>query len=400
MQRFIKVAFLVLFLAYYVDWLSFVTWSVWIVEIVTGVSDMCFPANPTLVKLFGAIEDRDLNRKVKIPATLMPEMRAEDYSFEALEVLSQNWRQPVVVRGLFRDTPAISLWQDPDYLINKAFFSNDTSVIQNGTIVNHYARICNGGEKLSGDFSKEQPFDATLKRILSGQSLETVVFPPASRSQRLRNAPLEVAWNKIIDQDLDLKRIGGTFAEGVSKTVLTQMFLGGGVPENSSTPTIGTGWHCDICNNFVVQVSGVKRWIMVDPIYSIYMRPTMRNGKTAVVGAHDSAATETIPYFPHYVVDLHPGDFLYNPEFYWHSIENHAVGPYSFGLVSRQCHLARNFKSSGIFTSLMILNHFVAGIYDPEARQRVWSAISGKSLMKPEEGIKVPTNLNSGGYTS
>jgi len=399
MQGFIKVALLVAVLAYYVDWLSIVAWTVWCVEVTIGVADKCFPFNPTLVKLFGMIEERDLNQKVKIPATLMAEIQAEDYSFEALEILSQNWRQPVVVRGLFKNSAACAKWADADYLINQAFFSNDTSVIENGTIANHYARVCGTG-KLTGVFSKEQPFDQTLRRILAGDSLETVVFPPASRSQRIRNAPLELAWNKILNEDLDLERIGGSFLGGATTTALTQMFLGGSVPEDSPTPTVGTGWHCDICNNFIVQVVGVKRWIMVDPIYSVYMRPTMVNGKTAIAGAHVSIAKETLPYFPHHIVDLHPGDMLYNPEWYWHSIENRPVGPYSFGLVSRQCHIKRNFKSNAIFTSMITLNHIIAGIYDPEARQRLWAALSAQSLMKPEEGIHVTKDVNSGGYAS
>jgi len=198
----------------------------------------------------------------------MPEIQAADYSFEALRVLSQNWKQPVVVRGLFTTTTAIQKWNDSEYLINKVFFSNDTSVIQNGTLVHSFDRVCNNGKPFETEFSKEQPFDGTLRRILTGDSIETIVFPPASRSQRFRNAPLEAAFNALVDQDLDLRRIGGTFEDGIKNTVLTQMFLGSGVPENSSVPTLGTGWHCDICNNFIVQIAGVKKWIMVDPIYS------------------------------------------------------------------------------------------------------------------------------------
>jgi len=129
------------------------------------------------------------------------------------------------------------------------------------------------------------------------------------------------------------------------------------------------------------------------------MRPTMNNGKTAIAGGHFTLTTENLPHFQHYVVDLHPGDFLYNPEWYWHSIENQPVSPYSFGLVSRQCNVARNFKSNSIFTTVILLNHFIAGIYDPEARQRVWSAITGSTLMRPEDAVVVPKDRESGGYT-
>jgi hypothetical protein len=395
----IKAALLILALAYFIDWLCVATWTLWIFETAFAVSDHCFTNNPWLVKMFSAVEDRDLNRAVKIPPTLMAEIQAKDYSFEALRLLSQDWKQPVVVRGLFSTTSAIQRWSDAEYLIGKVFGQNETSVIYNGTLAHTYERVCPNGRHFTTGFSREYPFDQALRGIMSGSSTETIVFPPASRSKRVRNAPLEQVFNRLVDEDLELHRIGGTFATGISNTALTQMFIGG-YAENSEAPIIGTGWHCDICNNFVVQITGVKRWIMVDPVYSLYMRPTMNNGKTAIAGGHISVTEQNLPYFPHHVVDLHPGDFLYNPEWYWHSIENQANGPFSFGLVSRQCHIKRNFKSNSIFTTMILLNHFVAGIYDPEARQRVWSALTGSSLMKPEEGVVVPKDRESGGYFS
>jgi len=300
-----------------------------------------------------------------------------------------------VVRGLFKNTSAVTRWGNPDYLVSKVFGSNSTSTIYNGTIVHHCERTC---QPTGQEFSREKPYDETIRGILSGDSTETIVFPPASRSKRLRNQPLEGVFNRLVDQELDLPRIGSNFANGVASTVLTQMFIGAATP-NSSVPTIGTGWHGDICNNWIVQIAGVKRWIMVDPKYSIYMRPTMLTGKTAIVGGACSLMDETLPYFPHYSVDLHPGDFLYNPEWYWHSIENLPTEDvYSFGLVSRQCDILRNFKSNSIFTSMILLNHAFAGIYDPEARQRVWSAITGKTLMKPESAVFVEKAQESGGY--
>jgi len=270
-------------------------------------------------------------------------------------------------------------------------------VIQNGTVAYAYVRTCDN-KTFQTEYSKEQRFDETLRRIMTQESTETVVFPPASRSKRYRNAPLESAFNKMVDRELDLRRIGGDFARGTQSTVLTQMFLGGGVPENSSTPVIGTGWHCDICNNFVVEISGVKRWIMVDPKYSAYMRPTMTNGKTAIAGGHISAATENLPYLPRHVIDLYPGDFMYNPEWYWHSIENQPSEPFAFGLVSRQCHMRRNFRGNSIFTSLILLNHAVAALYDPEARQRTYAVLTGSTLMHPDEAVVVPKHAESGGY--
>jgi len=285
-------------------------------------------------------------------------------------------------------------WRDPDYF-SRIFGANETSVIQNGTIAATYERVCVTPADTS--FSREQAFNETLKSIQAG-STETIVFPPASRSKRFRNPPLEAAFNELVEHDLELPRIGGDFSQGAKSTVLTQVFLGGSA-RNPTDPVIGTGWHCDICNNFIVQISGTKRWIMVDSIYSGYMRPTMNTGKTAIAGGHISLR-DNLPYLPHHVIDLQPGDFLYNPEWYWHSIENINNGdPYAFGLVSRQCHFARNFRKNTIFTTLILVNHAVAATYDPEARQRFLSAIFGTTLMRPEDAVHVAGKAESGGYT-
>ena len=383
-----------------VDFLEMLTWAVWSGSLLMQQAHRCYYKNPLFVRLFTMIEKRDLDKSVRIPATPVVEIQAKDYSVKALEMLSRDWTQPVIVRGLFADSPAMKKWVDADYLISKTFGSNLTSVIHNGTIIKHYEMVC-GDEEQAETFSEYKPFDQAIRRIMTG-STETIVYPPASRSKRVREKQLEEKWNAMVKEDLDLGRIGPMFAGNARSTVLTQMFLGGGVDISGKTtvPVIGTGWHGDVCNNFVVQISGVKKWIMVDPKYSKYMRPTMRNGKTAIVGGHLSIEEETMPHFPHHEFLLHPGDFLYNPEWYWHSIQNLPTGPFAFGLVSRQCHVIRNLKQASVFTSMVTANHIFSAIFDVEARMRLWALLSGESLMQPEKALNVDTTIEAkNGYT-
>eukprot|EP01038_Epipyxis_sp_PR26KG_P009011 gene9011-12153_t len=381
---------------YFFDYQSAFTWAIWSTTVVLERIDRCYFKNPFMVQLFSALEDRDLDKTNKIPATPVTIIEASDYSFKALEVLSKGWTQPVLVRGLFKDAAALKDWSNPNYLISKTFGNNSVSVIHNGTIAKHYDMVC-GPQSDAEVFSEYKPFDETIRRIAYNKSLETIVYPPASRSKRIRDKEVEPKWNDMVKNDLDLARIGKVFEDQARSTVLTQMFLGGGAPSKSAEgvvqddipPTIGTGWHGDVCNNFVVQVTGVKKWIMVDPKYSAYMRPTMKAGKAAIVGAHLSFQEETLPYIPHHEFFIHPGDFLYNPEWYWHSIQNLPESPYALGLVSRQCHLGRNFKQSLVFSSLVVINHARAMIFDVEARMRIAGMIFGESLMQPDKAVNV-----------
>lgn len=377
---------------------SFV-WTYWSINTIFNNVDICYTKNPFIKSLFSYIEDRDLHKKVKIDPTVPVEINSKDYSFDKLQLLSNDWRQPVIVRGLFLDSNAVSNWNDSNYLVDNIFHANLTSVISDSKISAHYDRICSD-DKTEGAFSEYKPFDEIINSIKKG-SIDTVVFPPASRSQRVRNIPLEDTFNKFVDKDLDLNRIGGTFeGGGINTTVLTQMFLGGGNSFDDKSKIFGTGWHGDICNNFVVQITGVKKWLMVDTKYVKYLRPTMRNGKTAIVGAHISFETETMPYIPHHIFELYPGDMLYVPEFYYHSIHNSDVKPYAIGLISRQCNIRRNLRASIAFTSLILINHIVAGIFDKEARVRLLGAIFGKSLMSKDTYYASKQMSSNDGYTN
>ena len=400
MTVFLFSSFVVFLSIKYFDFLAAFTWSVWIFSVIVEQQDRCFFRNPFLAKLFTTIEESQLDKASKIPATPVKIIEAKDYSLRALEVLSNSWTQPVIVRGLFNEAPALKKWTNPDYLISRTFGKSTVSVIHNGTIAKHYDMVC-GTPSDAETFSEYKEFDRTIRNIANG-SIETIVFPPASRSKRIREREVEEKWNEMVKEDIDLSKIGSMFDQQARSTILTQMFLGGGVSPDSAekAPVIGTGWHGDICNNFVVQISGVKKWVMIDPKYSKYLRPVMRAGKTAIVGAHLSIETDTLPYLPHHEFLLYPGDMLYNPEWYWHSIHNLPEGPYAFGLVSRQCHLVRNFRQSFLFTSLVIANHAKAMIFDVEARMRIMGLLFGTSLMRPEEGVNVAAqNEVRGGYT-
>ena len=90
---------------------------------------------------------------------------------------------------------------------------------------------------------------------------KTLVIPPASRSDRVADPLLDKALGKLVDADLDLPRIGGSWHRGIANSALLQLWVGAG----DEQATQGTGLHCDICNNFIVQLHGQKIWEFVHP---------------------------------------------------------------------------------------------------------------------------------------
>jgi len=359
--------------AVYVDWLAFFAWSLWSFQIMTWNWDACPANNHFITGLFKRIEQRDLDFSRVVEPTPLLSIPKEEYSYERLEQVSQGFTLPVVVRGLFKDIDAVKLWT-PDFLAD-AMGDHEVNTIQNGSIARHHEMVCS--PKFS-DWAKQEPVNQVLREMKYPNCIKTVVYPPASRSKRVREQDMEKLFNSIVSRDIPLSRIGGGFATGLKNTALTQLFAGNGVEGLD----VGSGWHCDICNNFVVQVAGYKEWTFIHPKYSKYLRPSMRPGKGAIAGSDSvNIIRETVPYLPKQQVVLEAGDFLYNPDWLWHQVYNPAGTGFTMGVVSRECHFARSMRENFIFTSLIMGQHLVLSLSDPEAFIRLKSGILGTSMM-------------------
>jgi hypothetical protein len=369
----LAVAFQVLFSKY------FVTWSVWIVLVQTGRLDLCFARNEWLASWFQKAEN-ELDHSHVIPWKPLPELPLDQYSWERLLEFSDNWRRPVMVRGLFANISALEKWT-PQYLA-AMMKAGQVNVLRNNTIQYGFDRQCKDRKTIDGPYATLRPFNETMKRILEENSPESIILPPASRAGRASvqtgvDDPIEEMWDLLVTRDMDLGRLGGNFAamreQGKKNIVVTQMFAGLG----SKDMSLGSDWHCDICNNFIVQVSGRKRWYFVPSKDSIYMRPVMTTGKTAIAAGSRGIDDHTIPFLTEkYAVDINPGDFMYNPEWYWHKVENYEG--YGMGIVSRECHAFRNFRQNSIFSSMILMNHLKEAITgDPEARKRILGMFLG-----------------------
>ena len=158
-----------------------------------------------------------------------------------------------------------------------------------------------------------QPFGSAFTEIEkynpnSSTVAKTIVVPPASRSAKIRNPALDEALAVLVDDELDLPRLGGSWYKGIANSALLQLWVGAG----DEGKTQGTGLHCDMCNNFIVQLAGAKKWTFISPKHSSLMRPTMRRGKTAISGSDFTTKSEVLPYIPRLEATVYPGDFMYD----------------------------------------------------------------------------------------
>jgi hypothetical protein len=281
---------------------------------------------------------------VKRKPSQIPEIMAEDYSFESLRSATDNFRHPAVVRGFFKGTKAAERWMDPEYL-NSKIGDFEIPVVMKAEY--------NTGQ----NDRKVMPFrDAYNDLIADPNSKKYLFFPVKSRenfngSKAGTNGDLMAKMNEVITEDLELDRIWKGFGGKGHRTFFGgQMVVGRG--SNDSDATTGTGWHCAPGNNWFAQVTGTKRWYFMDPEYSAYMSP-LRGGKVNMQTSHKEMhlIQDNIPLR---FSDIFAGDLLYNPDWEWHTIKNYEG--LAIGCPIREMNMTLSFRNNFQYTSIVMFN--------------------------------------------
>lgn len=120
-------------------------------------------------------------------------------------------------------------------------------------------------------------------------------------------------------EDLEINNISKIDDSINEKTWLkVNMFMGG--------PGTGSSLHCAVGGNFFFNIHGKKKWILIDPIYTPYLKTTPSENFGFVISGYD---IENLNEFgklnqiiPKYEVILEPGDVLYVPPWWWHYVHN------------------------------------------------------------------------------
>lgn len=98
----------------------------------------------------------------------------------------------------------------------------------------------------------------------------------------------------------------------------------------SDYPGLGTPCHNDLsgdCNLFF-QVEGRKKWTLIDPNFTLMIYPVFPPEPSygeSLIDQYDmklDPQARLFQYCPHQEVTLEPGDVLFIPPYYWHSVRN------------------------------------------------------------------------------
>mgnify|MGYP002632757389 CR=1 FL=1 len=126
-----------------------------------------------------------------------------------------------------------------------------------------------------------------------------------------------------LGESLNLSEIARCLEPGPGRAPLTQQSQQFFV---STGPAATSAIHHGKNANFFFNVQGTKRWTLTHPEFSFMMcawiRPFDAVCAFKFLDEFSKSWVPTLRYLPHYQVNIEPGDILYNPYYWWHTVES------------------------------------------------------------------------------
>jgi len=250
--------------------------------------------------------------------TNVPEINASDYTFEGFIAASNNWKSPVVFRGLFKEA-ALMKWT-PQSLIT--FFSQQPNRTFLITKKNDFHAKLPPRQMITDSVDNEwMPLEQYVENVTNGGTTY------------LHNANLIFPEDMPLYKDMELDR-----SKFDRYPMLAQFFLGKKRP--GEVRGSGSPLHCAAAPNLFIQISSSKKWTTIDAKWTRFIWPNMFSFQLA---AHSKAAIVHEPHkaigrfgnFPRAEVTVHPGDGLWVPGWMWHEVENVPSDDWSLAVATR-----------------------------------------------------------------
>ena len=252
----------------------------------------------------------------------LPEVDAADLDHAGFMEASDHLRRSVVIRGLGRDSRAVTQWT-ADYLRERLAEHRFTFV---------------GGTPDPKRAPTDTRWDA--EEMTFGRFLERMPHEPIY----LNNDSLFAqACPELID-DLELERVRDRFNDPTTdwdELISTQVFI--------SSALAYSPLHAAQSGNFFLQIRGRKTWTLVEPRHSLLLFPILARPALYAVshygGWREVADDHVLFAIPRYEVTLQPGDLLYNAPWWWHEVTNETdAGDIAIGCAFR--HMPPPFRPS------------------------------------------------------
>lgn len=276
----------------------------------------------------------------------IPIIHAVDYSYELMARVTENFRKPVIIKGLFQNTTAVTHWADSKYLANKM---GDMEVAVHTNLLKKTAGI-----NTNHDDIKILPSDEVVEDIVTNdESNYRFIFPQLAFNEFQATDPVRLAekTRQLMDE-LELTRIRPGWGNRFHYNLIgQQIFIGRGLDREDAYK--GIGWHTEPGNNWFIQVAGKKRWYLMEPRHSPLMLPTKRTARL-VITSDVEKMTRLHDRMPILYGDVEAGDLIFNPEWYWHKTKLYPG--ITISVPMRELFFLRNLRSSPFYSMQLLFN--------------------------------------------
>lgn len=273
---------------------------------------------------------------------MIPTIDAKDLTDEKFIKLSNNYRDPVLIKNFMKDTNAVKKW-DLDYLSD-----------------------------IIGDFK------INTVKYTDKIELENMSFTDFAK--RIDNDEIYINNNHTILGKFpqlfdDIKPKFELLLETLKSCNLysvhiANLFIGS---NNDKKKCAGSSMHCGGSGNFFCMLQGKKHWTLIHPKYSCLLK-----GRVSSTGIHAQTLFDMVDielnktpkifkYLPRYEIVMEPGDVLYNSPWWWHRIRNY--DGLSIGLAIRnnkvtKLNLLNNFTFTMSGYKYLVYNTFLLELYE------------------------------------
>lgn len=252
--------------------------------------------------------NNQLKNLSNIRETPLPEISIDELTPELVAKVSDNFSKPFVIRGLIKDFDCVKKW-NIDYFekeygnIEMLSFSDSKSVSYSNT-QSTKLKNCNKDSNL-----------CSMKEITKGIRYGEPVY--------VNNISALFTESEQARKELNLDKMSHIMNSKMLKYpqkdnhFLSQLFFGG--------KNTGTNLHCASNINFFFNIYGIKHWSFIDPKYTHLIKcQTSDKGLFSISEDDYFSKDPNNPFFkiPRFETILQPGDFLFNPAWYWHAVKN------------------------------------------------------------------------------
>lgn len=236
--------------------------------------------------------------------------------------LTDNFTKPVIVKGFIKNSYAVKNWS-LDYFSQK-YGDLTLPIIKDADV------------KKGNSYIKDYDY-VTIKNIVKN-------IKEGNKLYMNNVSRIFGYYPKLLDElNLEqIKKYSGLDLKNSNN--VTHMFMGG--------KNTGTTLHASYTGNFFFNVKGIKKWILIDPIYSKYLLPTLsRSGLFTVSKINIFKNGNITDGMKRYQFTLEEGDLLFNPPWWWHAVKNETK--YTIGCANRFSTFFVGMRNNPLYTTIM-----------------------------------------------